>query len=222
MKFKVGDKVRIKKDLIVDNKYGRYKFITQMKPYLGTTQIIQNINYFNDGYIFKNNLYTWTDEMLEPIEENYNIKVIGNTVIVKTEDGNYTGVAKCSPEDTFDLATGVKLAIERLQKSPKIPTYNTEKNLWEVIVDGRKEEGSLEYVASEFIQDNLYYPFEYRKDKPEGWADHVHSFEEVIKYAIEYPNTFSVGGYKKYYSKYYSKQQIDFLNKLVQKLREVV
>jgi len=95
-------------------------------------------------------------------------------------------------------------------KKIKIPFYNEHIKQWETIIDGRKEVGDLEYIASEFIKDSLYYPFYYRKNKPEGWTDHVHTFEEVIRYAVEYPETFSIEQFKEYYSN----QERIFLNKL--------
>ena len=35
MKYNIGDKVRIRKDLIVDKYYGEIDFIESMKKYLG-------------------------------------------------------------------------------------------------------------------------------------------------------------------------------------------
>ena len=73
MKYNIGDKVRIRKDLIVDKYYGEIDFIESMKKYLGKETIICAIDYENGkefGYLLKDcNLYTWTDEMLEPIVE---------------------------------------------------------------------------------------------------------------------------------------------------------
>ena len=73
MKYNIGDKVRIRKDLIVDKYYGEIDFIESMKKYLGKETIICAIDYKYGkefGYLLKDcNLYTWTDEMLEPIVE---------------------------------------------------------------------------------------------------------------------------------------------------------
>ena len=71
MKYNIGDKVRIRKDLIINKYYSKLNFIEDMKKYLGKETIIYAINY-NDGeevgYLLKDcDLYTWTDEMLEPI-----------------------------------------------------------------------------------------------------------------------------------------------------------
>lgn len=48
------------------------------------------------------------------LENKIEIIVNGNKVIAK-KDGK-VGVAKCSPEDEFDIFTGVRLAIDRLEE----------------------------------------------------------------------------------------------------------
>lgn len=50
-------------------------------------------------------------------ENKLQIIVNGNKVIAK-KDGK-VGIAKCSPEDEFDIFIGVKLAIDRLEKECK-------------------------------------------------------------------------------------------------------
>jgi Lar family restriction alleviation protein len=46
--------------------------------------------------------------------EGISISVDGNKVIAKR--GNKVGIAKCSPEDEFDIFTGAKIALDRLEK----------------------------------------------------------------------------------------------------------
>lgn len=67
MKFKVGDKVRAKKDLEVDKEYGNLCFIDLMEEYKGKEFIIDKI--WTNYYSLKGMGYCWTDEMLEPVEE---------------------------------------------------------------------------------------------------------------------------------------------------------
>lgn len=69
MKFKVGDKARVKKDLEGDKTYGVDSFVYGMEKYRG--KIVTIIGVWNDGeYRIKedNGDWFWTDEMLEPIE----------------------------------------------------------------------------------------------------------------------------------------------------------
>lgn len=117
MKYKVGDKVRVRKDLVVDKRYGIDVFTEGMKKYSGKTMTVVNI--ISTGkYEFKedNKTWSWTDEMLENVE-NINIIVDGNKVIAKR--GNKVGIAKCSPEDDFDIFTGVRIAIDKLEEKYK-------------------------------------------------------------------------------------------------------
>jgi hypothetical protein len=70
MKYKVGDKVKIKEKLVPGERYGEYLFISTMKESLGKeatiTEILRNESYCinldgGDWY--------WTDEMLEDVVE---------------------------------------------------------------------------------------------------------------------------------------------------------
>lgn len=88
--------------------------------------------YFSEGSNFSH----W----LEPIEET---KVVilrdGNTVTAAQYiDGAKvnTGVAKCSPEDSFDFGTGAKLALERLFESEKPLFYAPLKFDWDKFASG--------------------------------------------------------------------------------------
>lgn len=63
-------------------------------------------------------------------EEKVVILRSGNTVTAtRYADGAKvnTGVAKCSPEDSFDFAFGAKLALERLFKSEKLLKFDWDK-----------------------------------------------------------------------------------------------
>lgn len=117
MKYVVGDKVRVRKDLEVDTSYGGDSFILDMKTYLGKTMTISRI-VRGCKYKLKEDAgrFNWTDEMLEDAED-ITILVRGNEVIAKK--GNTVGIAKCSPEDEFDIFTGAKLAIDRLEEKCK-------------------------------------------------------------------------------------------------------
>ena len=68
MKYKVGDKVRVKEDLEVGKNYGHYNVVEDMGKYKGKEFIINEVS--RSYYRFKNeNWYFWTDEMLELVEE---------------------------------------------------------------------------------------------------------------------------------------------------------
>ena len=68
MKYKVGDKVRVRKDLEVGKDYGNHDVVEDMKKYKGKEFIIDEVlrNYYR---LKDENWYYWTDEMLELVEE---------------------------------------------------------------------------------------------------------------------------------------------------------
>ena len=103
---------------------------------------------------------------LAPSEE-ITIKRYGNKVVAKY--GDKTAVAKCSPEDTFDFATGAKLAFERLMSVEETPKF-TKNDLktgmfvlmsngnWGVVVNDNivYEQGGFDWLS--MLNDNLAFP----------------------------------------------------------------
>ena len=69
MKYKIGDKVKVRNDLVVNKKYGSQTFVPTMAKFTGE-QIIKEV--YTQGYTIKadKNLcqYLWTDEMFEDTE----------------------------------------------------------------------------------------------------------------------------------------------------------
>lgn len=116
MKYKVGDKVRIRKDLQVGRRYGGVTARKGMKENFGAVGTIELIH--NNGYRLDVSDFWWSEEMLEEVDEmRINIETDGT--IVTAQLGYKIGVAKCAPEDEFDIFTGAKLALERLEKQCK-------------------------------------------------------------------------------------------------------
>ena len=78
MKYKVGDKVRVRNDLVGYERYGNQTFVPTMAEYTGE-QIIKEVR--ADGYTIKADKhlcqYVWTDEMFEDIKED---KMDNNTL----------------------------------------------------------------------------------------------------------------------------------------------
>lgn len=69
MKYKVGDKVRVKNNLQDDVFYGKVPYAKTMEKYKGEVLTIDSIS--KEYYFVKEDYgkFKWTDEMFEPVEE---------------------------------------------------------------------------------------------------------------------------------------------------------
>jgi hypothetical protein len=64
MKYKVGDKVKIRSDLQVHKFYGPNEFTSPMREWLG--QVVEINSIYQDSYLMIDGRgYMWTDEMIE-------------------------------------------------------------------------------------------------------------------------------------------------------------
>lgn len=136
MKYKVGDKVRVrswedmKKEFSLDH-YGNINMATTnfdkcMKEWCGKILTIGRV--YTSGYRVKETGWWWIDEMFEPINHTIVIYTKDNQVIALDKATGETGIAYCNPEDTFDFYTGADLAYNRLRgrekpSKPKAPEY---------------------------------------------------------------------------------------------------
>ena len=81
MKYKVGDKVRVRKDLVPGNKYGGVFYVEYMDKYKDKECVITNMD--DTSYRINNSEFWWTDEMLEPVNERilleYALEKLGMT-----------------------------------------------------------------------------------------------------------------------------------------------
>lgn len=129
-KFKVGDKVRVRNwdDMVKD--YGtKYdgsicigpSFTVSMKEYCGKVITITGIN-SSGYYTIDEDIWKFSDEMLEPAINTIVIYEKDNKVIALDKGTGKTAEAICNPEDKFDFYIGADLAYERLrgrQPAPK-------------------------------------------------------------------------------------------------------
>ena len=73
MKYKVGDKVRVREDLVVDQRYGRDVFISEMVSFKEKIVTIKKI--YTDIYtiVEDSGNWHWTDEMFSgKVSEDFN------------------------------------------------------------------------------------------------------------------------------------------------------
>lgn len=95
-KFKVGDKVRIKKNLKDFEFYGEDFYIREMDKYKGKIATVDKL--YNKKYRLDidNHEWCWTDEMLEPAERKIHFKSLPRnfTGTIKIENGFITEIIK--------------------------------------------------------------------------------------------------------------------------------
>lgn len=86
-------------------------------------------------------------ELVESVADEITINRYGNKVVAKM--GKKTGVARCNETDTFDLYTGVKIAVDRL--------FGKESEVKEVNEVKRKAEvGEYIKIIHPYIANNFY------------------------------------------------------------------
>ncbi len=140
MKYKIGDKVRVRQWDEMEKEFGLDPwgdikcdciFTRDMREYCGKVFTIRNAFsrvYHLDGC--KSDLGFWwgfTNDMLVPvIGKKIVITTDGKTTLARLyEDEKVvkTAKAKCAPEDEFDFEIGAKTAFDRLFKANTKPIY---------------------------------------------------------------------------------------------------
>lgn len=127
MKYKIGDKVRVRDDIEAFKEYKmdgskNLAWVTPgMLKFRGETLTITKIDRYGMYSVNEDNGdWCWVDEMFSGLVTD-RLKVIittdGKTTTAKMYEGKKvlkTAKTQCSPEDTFDFAVGAKLALERV------------------------------------------------------------------------------------------------------------
>ena len=81
MKYKIGDKVRVRKDLVPNSEYGGVCYVEYMDKYKDKECVITNMD--DTSYRINNSEFWWTDEMLEYVDDEkvleYALEKLGMT-----------------------------------------------------------------------------------------------------------------------------------------------
>ena len=99
MKYKVGDKVRVRKDLDPGNFYGMVYYSSDMNKFKAMECVVTNI--YDGTYNINNSEYGFTDEMLEPVDDllEYALKKLGMTKEELENEMNKYEMNKYEEED---------------------------------------------------------------------------------------------------------------------------
>lgn len=84
MRFKVGDKVRVREDLEVGFSYGEWAFNSSMTVFRGKELTVDKV--YGECYQVKENHWYWTDEMLEEVKSEVKEKTF-REVIADIKEG---------------------------------------------------------------------------------------------------------------------------------------
>lgn len=131
MKYKVGDKVKIRSDLYIGGNYSMedgskpINFVRNMEKFKGTVQEIAGIDC--ERYILKNDSHLWTDEMIEgKADEKPNWKLViipdGDTTKgLYYENGKVTKTVEVKRyfKDEYDANAAIKAISEKLSGEKK-------------------------------------------------------------------------------------------------------
>lgn len=107
--FKIGDKVRIRKDLEIGESYGGINMYGGfMADQRGKICTISEVN--PHDYCVEENPFCWSLEMVEPITK-YKLIFRDNATILIKDGKKY--VAKCEAGDTYDREKGLLVALAK-------------------------------------------------------------------------------------------------------------
>lgn len=123
-KFKVGDKVRVIKNLVSGKHYGNVCFRKCMRKYNGLETIIRFVDYAGDYQLKDCGGYWFNEEMLEPVEQ-VKVEYNENLNCYFVLNGKYTlcfkefGMTSMHPNDQYDEEIGKALAYKRFMEGIK-------------------------------------------------------------------------------------------------------
>ena len=156
MKYKIGDKVRVRKDLVLGNKYGGIIYASNMDKFKNKECDITSVT--NKAYHINGSGHWWTDEMLEPVDEGallkYALEKLGMT---KEELENEMN------RDKEDIAFVKKCIKDKDEIREYCQKFNSACNGCEIKKFKNKYKDKFKY-QSDIICDNVY---RYLKEKGE-------------------------------------------------------
>ncbi len=109
-KFKVGDRVRVRTDLVVGRQYGGLTFLGSMPKRF----IIEKVCNYDNTLLAHNGLW-YSFDMIEPAKpETIVIYRDGQKVIALDKRTGKRAEVRCNPSDEFVFEVGAQIAFDRL------------------------------------------------------------------------------------------------------------
>ncbi len=184
MKYKVGDRVRIKTKLADITSTGTC-LNSKMRKWEGKVMTIESVGYStyrmleDVGELHPGEGWFWSDDWIEGLADNFKIVITteGNTVLARLYDGKKVleeAKATCSKDDKFVFATGAQLAFDRLMgNEPKKEEWFTGKmvRVKDLTLTDYPNKGKVYYFKDGYETD--------RNGRPCHGSRRYHSAEEI-------------------------------------------
>ena len=184
MKYKVGDRVRIKTKLTSKSRSGIF-LNPKMRKWEGKVMTIESVS--DDAYRMLEDIgelctgmgWSWGDDWIEGLADDFKIVITtkGNTVLARLYDGKKVievAKATCSKDDKFVFATGAQLAFDRLLgNEPKKEEWFTGKmvRIRDLTLADYSNKGKVYYFKDGYETD--------RNGRPRHASRRYHSAEEI-------------------------------------------
>lgn len=137
MKFKVGDRVKVREDLKPNEYYGGVRFDSDMRKMKGRTVTIIS-TFDDDGYRVEGSIFYWTDEMFENKKYTYEdlkkapigtkVTFENNAVLIKLHNNYYRECKEIgyyrNEKDLRNLKDNLSGTLGKIIKIEE-PTYQT-------------------------------------------------------------------------------------------------
>jgi len=177
MKYKVGDKVRVRRDLEEYGQYGKYGANRNMAELHGSIVEIKKVENEEQRYEINDNLYYWTDEMFEPVEDELTAeeatKILGE-ICCENELCGGCPISEAKGKMTCqsfrrDKTEEVLEILKRWKKDHEKKEVEVESKLYCRIIDG----GDGLTVRSEALQDGINLNDEIKEILAKYCSEHV-------------------------------------------------
>ena len=154
MKYKVGDIVRIRKNLVSSRTYNGIYITINREPYFGKIAKIKSIEYNSIELYYldiDNEEYKWTEDMLESVEEKFTPKDLKTGMFGVTDDG-----------EKFVVVNNYLV----FQKGTALSIKNLDENLEHIYKNIRIESIYSNMLEFNDLNDCYFYHCVYEREKP--------------------------------------------------------